>query len=192
MIYLYLKTHNKTGLKYLGKTTLDPFVYKGSGVYWKRHIAKHGYDVTTEILLESDSIEEIKAEGTRLSEEWNIVESDAFANLMEENGIGGKNKGSFVKGCIPHNKGIKGKKSAKISEKRKAYWRRWREENPDYKSKWKSYQRTGRTQEGIEAHQLRAEELNITLITCPHCGKTGNIGNMNRWHLDKCKMKKDD
>lgn len=188
-IYLYLKTHNKTGLKYLGKTTLDPFVYKGSGVRWKHHIAKHGYDVTTEILLETDSIEEIKAEGMRLSAEWNVVESDEFANLMEENGIGGKNKGSFVKGMVPHNKG---KKCSKNSEHKKAYWRRWREENPDYKSKWKQYQRTGRTQEGIKAHQRRAADLNTTLITCPHCGKTGNIGNMNRWHLDNCKMKKDD
>lgn len=24
-------------------------------------------------------------------------------------------------------------------------------------------------------------------ITCPHCGKDGNIANMHRWHLDNCK-----
>jgi len=32
-IYLYKKTHNVTGLQYLGKTTRNPFTYKGSGVY---------------------------------------------------------------------------------------------------------------------------------------------------------------
>ena len=26
-------------------------------------------------------------------------------------------------------------------------------------------------------------------ITCPHCGKTGNIANIHRWHLDNCKAK---
>ena len=26
-------------------------------------------------------------------------------------------------------------------------------------------------------------------IECPHCGKTGNIANMHRWHLDNCKHK---
>ena len=50
MVTLYIKTHNKTGLKYFGKTKQDPFTYKGSGLYWKRHIEKYGYDVNTEIL----------------------------------------------------------------------------------------------------------------------------------------------
>ena len=45
IIYLYVKTHRKTGLKYLGKTKKDPFVYQGSGVHWKNHLNKHGYDV---------------------------------------------------------------------------------------------------------------------------------------------------
>ena len=36
---LYLKTHNKTGMKYLGITTGDPInSYKGSGAEWKKHI----------------------------------------------------------------------------------------------------------------------------------------------------------
>ena len=37
-MYLYVKTHNKSGLKYLGKTIQNPFKYKGSGTYWLRHI----------------------------------------------------------------------------------------------------------------------------------------------------------
>jgi hypothetical protein len=28
--------------------------------------------------------------------------------------------------------------------------------------------------------------------TCPHCGKTNNPGNYNRWHGDKCKSKSTD
>ena len=51
---LYLKTHNKTGMKYLGITTGDTInSYKGSGAEWKKHIKEHGkHDVTTEILYE--------------------------------------------------------------------------------------------------------------------------------------------
>ena len=42
-IYLYVKQHSITGLKYFGKTTkIDPFLYKGSGKYWQRHIKKYG------------------------------------------------------------------------------------------------------------------------------------------------------
>jgi len=96
MIYLYLKTHNKTGLKYLGKTEQDPFVYEGSGVHWKRHLAKHGNDVTTEILFETDDMEEFKRVGLEYSEKWNIVESAEFANLMVENGCGGDNSHNFT------------------------------------------------------------------------------------------------
>lgn len=46
--WLYIKQHNVTKLKYFGKTTNgDPYKYKGSGIYWTRHLNKHGNDVTT-------------------------------------------------------------------------------------------------------------------------------------------------
>jgi len=88
-IYLYLKTHNKTGLKYLGKTTRDPYTYTGSGHYWKRHIAKHGIDITTEVLFETTSKSEFKRVAKEYSNKWNIIESKEFANLVNEEGDGG-------------------------------------------------------------------------------------------------------
>jgi len=60
MIYLYVKIHKLTNLKYLGKTIKDPFKYKGSGKYWLKHIRKHGNNVDTFILKECSSNEEIK------------------------------------------------------------------------------------------------------------------------------------
>ena len=59
-IYLYIKTHNITGLKYLGKTEKDPYRYNGSGKYWKRHLKKYGRDIKTEILLDTDNENELK------------------------------------------------------------------------------------------------------------------------------------
>lgn len=96
IIYLYLKTHNKTGMKYLGKTVQNPFEYKGSGLYWNRHLDKHGDDVTTEILFETTDIEEIKKIGFEYSERWNIVESKKFANLIPEYGTGGDTSMCFT------------------------------------------------------------------------------------------------
>ena len=88
-IYLYVKTHNKTGLKYLGFTrSSDPFSYKGSGKYWKAHIKKHGYDISTKILLSTTDIAEVKATGLFFSKLWSVVESEEWANLVEESGDG--------------------------------------------------------------------------------------------------------
>lgn len=32
-----------------------------------------------------------------------------------------------------------------------------------------------------------ALERNSTILTCPNCGLQGNLGNMTRWHFDKCR-----
>lgn len=100
-IYLYLKTH-KTGLKYLGKTIQDPFVYKGSGKRWVRFITKYGNDVNTEILFESFSKEEIKEKGIYYSMLWDVVNNPQFANLKLESGDGGD-----TSMCQAYKEGIK-------------------------------------------------------------------------------------
>jgi len=103
-IYLYKKTHNITGLQYLGKTSRkNPHRYKGSGIIWSRHINKYGYDVTTEILKECQTNDEIKYWGQYYSILWNIVEDAAWANLKPEEGDGGARKGQ-----VAWNKGLRG------------------------------------------------------------------------------------
>lgn len=94
--YLYTKTHLKTGLKYLGYTKNDPHEYKGSGHYWLLHIEKHGYDVWTNVIFQTEIKSEIKEMGLYYSRLWNVVESDEWANLIEENGSGNANKGERV------------------------------------------------------------------------------------------------
>lgn len=87
--YLYVKKHNITGLKYFGKTVLNPFIYKGSGKIWRRHISKHGNDVTTEIIGFFENEDECKKIAIEFSVKNNIVDSSEWANLMNENGIDG-------------------------------------------------------------------------------------------------------
>ena len=88
-IYLYVKTHNKTGLKYLGKTTMpDPHAYTGSGADWKKHLKEHGEDYTTEIIRECQTNQELNKWGRYYSTLWNVVESPDWANRIPETGGG--------------------------------------------------------------------------------------------------------
>lgn len=96
--YLYIKTHNKTGLKYFRKTSnpkfgINPNKYIGSGVYWKRHVKKHGCDVSTEIFGYFDDLDECSQVALSFSKEHDIVNSPLWANLQDENGIAGAPKG---------------------------------------------------------------------------------------------------
>jgi len=93
--YLYIKTHNITGLKYFGKTTNNPDCYRGSGKYWLAHIKKYGYDVTTEIFGYYTDKEECIKVATQFSKDNDIVydvneiNKKVWANQIIENGIDG-------------------------------------------------------------------------------------------------------
>ena len=85
--FLLLKTHNITGKKYLCYhfgTKKSCYEYNGSGKYWKNHLAKHGYDISTTILKYTNSREELKKYGLEFSKLFDIVKSKDFANLMVE------------------------------------------------------------------------------------------------------------
>ena len=175
IIYLYIKTHNKTGLKYLGKTTSkDPHKYKGSGTYWTAHIKKHGYDVTTEIIQECASINEIANWGVYYSLLWNVVDSSEWANLKPETGEGGSAGGihkhhetklkisATMKGKPAHNKGKK-----QVHKKHKA-----RSDSP----------LTGSTESKLRG-RVRPK------IECLHCRRQIDEANYHRYHGDKCRLK---
>ena len=87
--WLYIKQHNETGLKYFGKTIRDPMRYNGSGTHWKRHIDKHGDDVTTIWCQLFTDIDQLVEYATKFSIENNIIESKEWANIKLENGLDG-------------------------------------------------------------------------------------------------------
>lgn len=100
---LYIKKHNKTGLKYFGFTRQNPYVYMGSGKLWLRHIKKYGYDVTTEIYSFCENMKEVKVWGKYFSKINNIVESKNWANLTSEEGQGGCNHNKHTSQKISEN-----------------------------------------------------------------------------------------
>jgi hypothetical protein len=85
---LYVKTHRKTGLKYLGQTSKDPFKYKGSGKDWLPHLKEFGDDVHTDIILQTTDRSHRNNLGRYYSNLWHIVtSSDDFGNKIWANRI---------------------------------------------------------------------------------------------------------
>ena len=108
-VTLYIATHNKTGLKYFGKTrvyfTQEELQksYHGSGSYWKKHLTKHGDDVNIEIYgiysLNATEVDYVKPIALYLSKIWGITDlynisgsrrrKKVWANEIPENGLDG-------------------------------------------------------------------------------------------------------
>jgi hypothetical protein len=88
---LLVVTHNLTGLKYFCKTSRLSSLkyYKGSGVYWKRHLKKHGGNVSVGVLGVYFDKERCTSAANKFSEENKIVFSSEWANLIAENGLDG-------------------------------------------------------------------------------------------------------
>lgn len=89
---LMIKVHNKTGLKYLCYTQSEGVYYdnyKGSGKHWKNHLKKHGDDISTILIFESNNYDEFKKYALEKSIELGVVHSDEWANLKPEDGTGG-------------------------------------------------------------------------------------------------------
>ena len=210
-MYLYVKKHNTTGLKYLGKTvSKDPHSYPGSGTRWRRHLDKHGYDYTTQILLETDNAEELKEQGIYYSNLWNIVKSKEWANLMIEQGDGGDTSASpaFQK-YLKNREPLVGEKNpffgkthteetkAKLAELASKQW----------KGVLKSEEHKRKIAEANTGQVFTDErKKNISLackgripynkgkpaerFVCKHCSKDiGGASNFKRWHGDNCKDK---
>lgn len=88
MIRLMIKTHKETGLRYLCVTNKEDYEkYSGSGVYWSKHLAKHGCDLITQVIYESEEKDEhFRNVCLFYSSLYNVISSDQWANLVAENG----------------------------------------------------------------------------------------------------------
>jgi hypothetical protein len=91
---LYIKQHSLTGMRYFGKTIReDIYDYLGSGVKWWNHLNVYGKEYVETIWV-SDWFEnpiELQQFALAFSEIFDIVDSNEWANLKEEDGLkGGK------------------------------------------------------------------------------------------------------
>ena len=92
-MYLLVKEHVGTGLKYLCKRVASSFSecekYKGSGVYWTKHLKKYGNNVKTTCLFVTESKDEFYKVAKKYSLDYNVTKSKEWANLCDEEGQGG-------------------------------------------------------------------------------------------------------
>ena len=88
---LLVMTHNVTGKKYFCKTAQINRIkaYKGSGVHWKRHLAKHGSDIEVGVLGFYVDMDRCVNAALDFSKANNIVQSDEWLNHIDENGLTG-------------------------------------------------------------------------------------------------------
>ena len=186
---LYIKQHSVTKLKYFGKTTRDPYKYNGSGKHWIRHIKKHGKQHVVTIWVSEPFIDSIIISEFALSfsKDNNIVESELWANLINENGLDGCVAGTKLGPLSTEHK-------QKISEagKGKTISAETRQRISDAR-KGKPNGREGipsplkgrpSPKKGIP----QGPQQNPTPeVECPYCGKIGRISGMKRYHFGNCK-----
>lgn len=87
---LMVKEHLDTNLKYLCYTQKSNHdEYLGSGKYWKKHLKKHGCNIKTTLLFESDNYEEFKKVALEYSNKFDVVNDRGWANEISEQGEGG-------------------------------------------------------------------------------------------------------
>jgi hypothetical protein len=208
-IYLYVKTHLKTGLKYLGKTNaVDPHKYPGSGLYWTRHLQEHGFDYNTEILKECQTNDEVKKWGLYYSDLWNVVKSDQWANLKPESGDGNdpETARSISQKLVKEGKHIWQDREA---ARQRANTRLANNDHHFLDKEWAREKELKKVKKGTHpflggeiqrksnesrlsngTHNFKGENNpNNIKMTCPHCGKTGGKPNMINHHFDRCKRR---
>jgi hypothetical protein len=212
---LYLK-ESPQGKKYLGKTTKDPFKYKGSGIVWKQHLKKYNIlaaHLTTTILFESEDKEEFKQVAKYYSKKWDIVNNPEFCNLTEEEGQGGDTSKlidySKRNTHNPNPKGNKGHSKETVSYfKEDTTIRIYTSQIGDYESQgWKKgmsplskQNHKGRVgdpwNKGKKGYTVNNRSKGIhknsrpqERVICTYCNKEGGISNMTRHHFENCKNK---
>lgn len=208
MYYLMIKTHNVTGLKYLCKCTdRDPHTYRGSGVYWKKHLTKHGYDISTQVIFQSEDIDEFSKICLDYSQDLDVKNSKEWANLILETGLDGgttHNNPHWLKGfkhseesrkkiAIASRQRATGRKLSdetkqKISKKLKGqdcFWLKGVEKTLEHKEKLSNSQ-IGKpknySDDQIDNLKDSMKKLSKTMYKCSICGKIGNAGQIGRYH----------
>ena len=199
--YLYIKQHEVTGLKYFGKTTRsESFLlenYKGSGKHWTRHINKHGVDKVNTIwyslFTNRDDLIEF---ATFFSEEFDIVKSKQWANILPENGIDGGSNGR--PGWVPSDstrdiwrKQRTGRKDSIDTKFKKSQSQKGR--TPTYGSLGFKHSESERAARSVRMTdranrievkgEVRARFSKKFSITCPN-GNTIEVVGLRKWCID--------
>lgn len=206
--YLMIKRHSVTGLKYFCKTvSKKPYTYKGSGTFWKRHLKIHDSSyvetIWCELFTDKESLVEF---ATFFSEEFDIVNSKEWANLIVEDGLTGflsenskniqekrilEKTHHLLNGDIQRRYQLEASKNGYHNWSSGELQRKTQNElvkqgkhrfcDSNYQSEISKRNNSKRIHDGT--HNA------IQTYICPHCHKVGKGIAMFRHHFEKCKHK---
>jgi hypothetical protein len=192
-------------------TQKDHSKYNGSGLHWLRHLAVHGYEHSTEIIEECETLESLREVGLYYSNLWNVVEDSNWANMILESG----------QGVIPTPEITKKRAQTRKTNTANGTIQNWTNTSTEKYNKTRIENGTNiRTQSSIEKQLStriargtdpksldvinkcrETKKLNGTVSnfvsnnpssikkSCPHCGKSIGAGLFTRWHGDNCRLK---
>lgn len=84
---LMIKTHLHTDMMYMCITKKDNWEkYLGSGLYWRRHLEKHGKHIKSELLYSCDDYDAFLEKCKYYSDMYDVANNPQFANLIPEYG----------------------------------------------------------------------------------------------------------
>lgn len=191
-VRLYIKEHQITGLRYLGKTVKDPYSYNGSGTYWTNHYKKYGKEHIKTLWVSEEIYDEeyLKEFAEFLSEELNVIKSKKWANQIIETGIGGFGAGedNIAKSDIIRNKisnSLMGHKYGMTGKIHSEETKQKMSESAKKAGTGKSLKGKSKSQE--HKNNIALASLNRKKEKCIHCGLECAVNVLNRWHNDKCK-----
>lgn len=211
-VYLYIKKHNITGLLYFGRTiNPNPQKYIGSGNYWINHLKKYGRDVSTIFFEKFETQEDATEFALFFTEEFNIVNSKIWANLVVEDAMNranntGKNHTEETK--LKISLALTGNKLSEETKLKMSEAQTGRIVTQDTRDKislihsGKIVSEQGRknmseAHKGFKVTDITKEKLRLirlgkphNKIKCPHCNKEGGQNAMKRYHFDNCKTLK--
>lgn len=194
--FLYIKQHSITGKLYFGKTTQNPETYLDSGVYWTKHIKKHGkhYVINLWYCLFYDR-RQCEDFALSFSKTQNIVESTSWANYTFENGTDGFASGEDhpMRNPLVRQKLSSSTKGVPKAPKTEDHKRKISQALSQIPRTSESNVKRSRTMKGNtnstgphtlvdDYHTARPK------LTCPHCGKETAINIAKSKHFDKCKF----
>lgn len=199
--FLYIKQHAITGKLYFGKTTKqDPLEYNGSGKHWSHHIKHHGKEHVITLWCELfEDKDDLVNFALYFSKELNIVESNSWLNLKEENGLDGGGLGNFKKGhTMSEETKLKiknyftGKPRTQATKDKMSASTKGRAGKPNSPETRLKISKSNKGRPGSFKGKSHSKEtrlkMSLNLIVCPYCQLVGNISAMKRWHFDNCKL----
>lgn len=183
--YLYIKQHAITGMLYFGKTTqADPIRYRGSGLYWKSHIKKHGLSHVVTLWYDIfNDVESLMTFSKEFSTSMNIVASPAWANLVEETGIDGGTVGRTLSDEVKLKISLSGTGWKHTDEARKKISSAAKTRVvSDQTRKTLSEVRRGTQKSDRMKKSLSTNTSARILCSCIVCRKEASIPHLSRYH----------